>query len=491
MGKISLPNNWEPRDYQMPSWKYLEAGGRHLELIWARRSGKDDVALNWAAVAAHQRIGNYWHMLPKASQARKAIWTAINPRTGRRRIDDAFPLKIRAQTLENEMFIRFKSGATWQVLGSDNYDAMVGSPPIGITYSEWALANPSVRGYLRPIIIENGGWQIFITTPRGRNHAHKTYLAGIKEKYTFAQLLTVRDTGAMTEAQIQAELREYVSVYGPDQGKALFEQELLCSFDAAVLGAFYGHEMKAAQEEGRIGSVPHNPDLPVYTAWDIGRRDDTSIWFFQVEGNRIRVLESISESLKDPDFFCSEILGKQVTINFIDGQLQVKLGEDYPHLAHRRQYKYAKHYLPHDARAKTFAAKGKSVIEQLIAVFGKPYMQIVTELSFQDGIQAARKAINQAEFDEERNELGVSALSSYQRLWDTEKRMFSDTHLHDWSSNLADAWRMLGIMWQSVPAKVPDEPPAYAKQIDKGFTLTEMWEVEKNSRPTGAASRRI
>jgi hypothetical protein len=36
-------------------------------------------------------VGTYWHMLPEASQARKAIWDAVNPHTGKRRIDEAFP----------------------------------------------------------------------------------------------------------------------------------------------------------------------------------------------------------------------------------------------------------------------------------------------------------------------------------------------------------------------------------------------------------------
>jgi phage terminase large subunit len=71
------------------------------------------------------------------------MWTAVDPHTGKRRIDEAFPPELRANTNEQEMFIRFKTGATWQVLGSDRYDAAVGSPPAGITFSEWALSNPA------------------------------------------------------------------------------------------------------------------------------------------------------------------------------------------------------------------------------------------------------------------------------------------------------------------------------------------------------------
>ena len=66
------------------------------------------------------------HMLPAFSQGRKAIWTAVNPHTGKRRIDEAFPHELRVSTNKSEMFIRFKNGSTWQVVGSDRYDAAVG-----------------------------------------------------------------------------------------------------------------------------------------------------------------------------------------------------------------------------------------------------------------------------------------------------------------------------------------------------------------------------
>ena len=142
--RIRLPaNNWTPRPYQIPLWQYLEQGGKRAINIWHRRAGKDEVCLHWAAVAAHQRRATYWHMLPEYAQGRKAIWTAVNPHTGMRRIDEAFPLDIRDSTNDQEMFIRFKNGSTWQIVGSDRYDAAVGSPPAGITFSEWALSNPA------------------------------------------------------------------------------------------------------------------------------------------------------------------------------------------------------------------------------------------------------------------------------------------------------------------------------------------------------------
>ena len=184
-----------PISYQIPAWTYLENGGRHAELIWHRRAGKDAICMHWASVAAFERVANYWHMLPQAAQARKAVWDAVNPHTGKKRIDEAFPISLRKATRNHEMQIEFLNGSTWQVVGSDNYNSLVGSTPAGVAYSEWSLANPSARAYLRPMLAENNGWQLFITTPRGRNHAYTTYEAARKDPSAFAQRLTAFETG--------------------------------------------------------------------------------------------------------------------------------------------------------------------------------------------------------------------------------------------------------------------------------------------------------
>ena len=165
-----------------------------------------------ACICMTERPGTYWHMLPLQTQVKKAIWNAVNPRTGQRRIDDIFPHELFDRN-ESEMIIKARFNAsTWQCMGSDNFQGAIGSPPVGIVYSEWALANPAVRGFLRPIITENQGWQIFITTPRGKNHAYKSFLGAQKNPKAFAQKLTIHDTGALTPDQLIEELLEYVTI---------------------------------------------------------------------------------------------------------------------------------------------------------------------------------------------------------------------------------------------------------------------------------------
>ena len=205
--KLRLPIGWEARNYQVPVWDYLKQGGKRAVVVWHRRAGKDVLALNWTACAASQRPGTYWHMLPEAAQGRKVIWEGID-REGRRMIDQAFPKAIRAgRPNESEMRLRLVNGSVWQVVGSDNYDALVGANPIGVVFSEFSLANPAAWNYLRPILAENGGWALFVFTPRGENHAFDLYEMARGLPGWFAERLTVEDTKAINEAVIEEERR--------------------------------------------------------------------------------------------------------------------------------------------------------------------------------------------------------------------------------------------------------------------------------------------
>ena len=129
-------------------------GGGRAALVWHRRSGKDATALNFAACAAHRRVGVYWHMLPTATQARKAVWDAVGA-DGRKVLDQVFPRVLRRATNVTEMKIEFKCGSIWQLVGSDNYNALVGANPVGVVFSEYSLADPAAWDYVRPILAEN------------------------------------------------------------------------------------------------------------------------------------------------------------------------------------------------------------------------------------------------------------------------------------------------------------------------------------------------
>ena len=437
---IRLPYRWAPRPYQQALWDYLARGGTRAVACWHRRSGKDEVGLHHVACAAHQRKGNYWYMLPQYGQARKAMWDAVNPHTGLRRIDEAFPEAIRRTTREQEMLIVFKNGSTFQLVGSDNFNSLVGSPPVGLVFSEYALSNPSAWGYLRPILLENGGWAIFNSTPRGRNHFHSLLEFAETQPSWFAQRLTAEQTGCFTPEALQNELHEIQSEHGTDYGYALWLQEYFCSFDAAIPGSIWGDCVKQAEDQGRVLNFTIDPQQPVQTAWDLGRTDDTSIWWYQITPTRIDVFDHHSSSLKDIPFYMDLLEQKRVEHGIT----------------------YGTHYLPHDARPRTLAAGGKSILQQChdAAKSNEKLGRFVIgkRLDVQEGIQAARKTFPYCRFHQTRTEKGLNSLRQYHREWDTERKVFNDHPEHDWASHDADAFRYLSLSWKRTDAAVPESP---------------------------------
>ncbi len=389
--------------------------------------------LHHNACSAFDRIGNYWYMLPEYAQCRKAIWEAINPHTGKKRIDEAFPHQIRANTLQQEMKIVFNNGSTWQLMGSDNYDSLVGSPPLGLTFSEFSIANVMSWDYLSPIVLENGGWAIFNGTPRGKNHFYKILRSAHKMDDWFAQTLTNDDTGVFTEEQMRSELIRLQDLHDETYGKAIWLQEYYCSFDAARPGSIWGESMVKCSVEGRIKTVEHNAQYPVHSAWDLGYDDDVAIWFFQIVGGDIRVIDYYANNFKDVEFYAK---------NLKDRAKDWTLGTNW---------------LPHDAKPKTLAAGGKSIIQQFLD-FKKEYSSIesldigdfalVPNLSVEDGIQAARATLKITYFDKIRCSKGIEFLKEYRRKYDQEKKTFSQTPVHDDSSHASDAFRYLSLVWK-------------------------------------------
>lgn len=232
MKQVSLPwGGWRPRDYQMGAWRSFRGDVRRQLLIWHRRAGKDEIILHNFAVSAFERVGNYWHLLPTHVQARRAMWQGVNPKTGRRRIFDAFGPRtgpLIKSINDAEMLIEFTNGSTYQVFGSDNYDSAVGSGPVGIAFSEFALAKPDAWTYFSPMLVENNGWGAFISTPRGANHLMALYEEHRDDPAWFVEKLTVDDTGIIDAADLEADLKTKQATLGKAAGLSKWDQEWRC-----------------------------------------------------------------------------------------------------------------------------------------------------------------------------------------------------------------------------------------------------------------------
>lgn len=432
---VSLPNNWLPRQDQRSAWAYLERGGKRCVIVGHRRWGKDDLSLHFTATASQQRIGNYWHMLPEYGQARKAIWEAVNPRTSKRRIDEAFPAAIRAQTKSQEMMIKFKNGSTWQLVGSDNYDSLVGSPPIGVVFSEWALANPISWAYIRPILAENGGFAIFIYTSRGNNHGRTTYDMAVgamsRGENWYAEKITAAQSPVFTPETLEQERRELIEEFGEDEGEAMFLQEYFCSFDGAVVGSYYGKVLARAETDGRICTVPYTLGHEVYTFWDLGIDDSTAIWFAQIVGNEIR---------------------------FIDYYENNRFGMDhYAKILKDKGYVYGDHYMPHDA-ANASIQTGLSTRDFAENLGIRPVIVVQRAKDSQAilaGIQAARKVFGNCYFDRIKCARGLAALGEYRSQYDRKNKKLANIPVHNWACHGADAFRTFAVGYKPEDRVVP------------------------------------
>ena len=427
-------------------------GGKHDRLIQIahRRWGKDEIVLQGTCDAAinpdcpKYRVGNYWHCLPEYAQARKALWDGVNAHTGKKRMDEAFPQEIRKRTDSQTMFIEFKNGSTWQLIGSDRYDATVGAGPIGIAYSEWALANPSAWAYHRPMIEENGGWAAFITTPRGNNHAKRMFDRGLANMLDggrwYAELSNIHDTGVLTEAQLVEALEDYQSTYGDDFGLAYYEQEYLCSFSGALVGSIYGGEMNRAEREGRVKEVSVDARYPVHSAWDLGKAVNNPIWFFQVIGRELKIV----------DFYIPESDDIEEWVAWMNA----------------RGYN-GNDYVPHDIAQTNWGSK-RSRIETMKLLGRKP--KRIVAVAVQDGINAGNQSIRKAVFYAERCAMGIDGLKNYRREWDDQLKTFRENPVKDWSEHIGSAWRYLGLAWRE-EIKI-EKPPEKPKELEYRITAT-------------------
>ncbi len=458
MPRIKVPHDWVPRPYQRPLWNYLERGGKRAAVCWHRRAGKDDIGLNFAAVSAFTRPANYWHMLPEYKQARKAIWTAVDPHTNKRRIDQAFPPEIRARTNDNEMFIEFVNGATWQVVGSDRFQASVGAGPAGIVFSEWSLSNPQAWGVLSPMLEENGGWAAFIYTARGRNHGFTTMEMARNSPAWFAETLPASNTNVFTAEQLERIRTEYIAL-DSQNGEALFDQEYGCSFEAAVHGSYWGKELAKAEQTNRIKDVPYDPNELVWTAWDIGVNDSTAIWFYQIYHGGMNII----------DYYEASSVGV----------------DHYADVLEAKPYRYAYALVPFDARVKEWGS-GRTRLEQMLSLKLKPW--VVPHHSLMDGINAARVTLPIVRFDKEKCAQGLAALREYRAKYDEERKVLLPTPEHNWASHGADAFRYLAMGWKKAKEEEPPKPEPVFPSVgviggpSGGITVDQIWRDHARGR---------
>ena len=461
---ISLPYRFTPREYQYPFLRYFDQtpNRQRAFLLAHRRTGKDLLAWNNLIKESQKRVGTYWHVLPLLNQARKIIWTG-STKDGIPFLDFIPPSLIKSKR-DDDMSIRLKNGSLIQLVGADRFDSLVGANPIGVNLSEFALMKPSVWDYLSPIMNENDGWACFITTPRGRNHAFDLFKKMVEAKQKgapyFIQVLTVDDTrkplldAKGNEVRDEKGERVLIPVIPPEAiqeqrdlnvPEEIIQQEYYCSFEAGLVGSYYGPAIRKLEEEGRTKPDKKlwNPKEVVYTAWDIGISDFMTIWYFQYDEKTgdVRVIEYNEFAEKSLAECCCLMRADFKPLREEFGWSDDEIAKAMAQFGHHKDYIYAtRQFGPHDINTRDVAT---GVTRKNVAKKYGVNFRAIPKAAVNEGIDLVRRLLLKCTFDGDKCLQGIRALKEYHKEWNDKIQLYEDKPCHDWSSHGADGFRYL------------------------------------------------
>jgi phage terminase large subunit len=244
----------------------------------------------------------------------------------------------------------------------------------------------------------------------------------------YQQVLTVEDTRAIS-ADAVAEERE------AGMPEEMIQQEFYCSFDAPLVGSYYGNAMAKLLADGRLCSLPLEPRLEVHTAWDLGVSDSTAIVFYQKHGQEIRIIDYIEGSHRTLADYAQDL-----------NAMRLNWGTDW---------------LPHDAYSKDVKT-GKSAVE-IINGQGRnapATRDQIPELGVEDGIRAARVVFPRVYFEKTKAKRLIECLKRYRRHVNSVTNE-PGAPLHDEHSHGADAFRYLCVTVDHMANTTGSQPLNY------------------------------
>lgn len=456
--------NYQPRE------QFVDFHQRHQRnalMVCHRRMGKTVGCIGEAVVRAihsPRPDARYAYVAPFRQQAKEIAWVYLKNMTEGLRSE---------APRESELRVKLYNGAWITLYGADNPDALRGLYFDGIILDEFGDMKPSLMGeVILPCLADRLGWLVIIGTAKGRNQFFK-YMKTAQDNPDewYYKMAKASETGLIDKDELERLRR----TMGDDK----YEQEMECSFDAAIAGAYYADAINKLDKEGRIVRDEHlfEPSQKVHVAADCGLRDTTAWWFWQPRPDGYAII----------DYY--EASGKYM--------------DHYLHMLYDKGYEYHEIWLPFDAKAKTLATR-RSTMEQLRNPYATAQMYADTELAnkypdgtvlpirqtpklgIQHGIDAVRSTLPRCYFDGKNCASGLDALRSYQRQYHEHTDAFSDTPLHNWASNGADAFRYLSLVAQRSVAMAaerdfdPNMPDTYGLgqqgQSGVGLQLQQLFE---------------
>ena len=437
-------------------------------IVAHRRAGKTVACINEVitrALASKKKRGQFAYIAPFFVQAKTIAWQYLLE----------YAAEVMTAKNESELWVEVanQGGSTSRIMlfGADNPDRLRGMYLDGAILDEPADMRPSFFGtIIRPMLADRKGWCVWIGTPKGHNQFYKIHKRSISENDWFGMVLKASQSGLLdSEELISAKL---------DMTDDQYQQEFECSFEAVIQGSVYGKWIRACIDSNRTLPNLYDPDLPVYTAWDLGYDDLTCIFFWQKAGKELRIIDVYANNGHGIAHYIEQLYGHEIIIDTTgeNGKvLRWSKGESIPNAAHRADYVYADHYAPHDAANKLMQAGGRSIVNQAYELGCK--MRVVAATSQQNGIEAARKLLEWAWFDSEKCDEAMEALMQYQYEYDEKLQTFKSKPKHDWTSHYADALEIVAQVWKSAIMEKSEEKPRFLHQM----TINELFEANNHS----------
>lgn len=395
---------------------------RFAALVCHRRAGKTVATLNDTiarALSCPRPDGRYAYIAPLLKQAKAVAWDYLRHYT--KVIPDV-------RTHETELRIDLPNGSRIRLYGADNPDALRGQYFDGAVLDEYAQMNSRLwPEIIRPALADRLGWATFIGTPMGRNPFCDLVESAKLSPEWFSMILRASESGLLPEEELEAAR----SAMTEDQ----YNQEFECSFDAAIVGSYYGKLLNDLEAKSQIGNVPYDPKLKVDTAWDLGIGDSTVIWFCQRLGQEIRLIDYYEASGESLHHY-------------------VKVLRDKPYI-------YGRHYLPHDAEARELGT-GKTRQEVLRDLGVNT--DILPRLEIDDRINNVMMTLPRCWFDAAKCGPGIEALKQYRREYNDKMKTFHSRPVHDWASHAADAFGYLCQGLRDVGTDVMKKKLVYPQQ---------------------------
>lgn len=426
--------DYEPRPHFIP---FHQRNNRWACIVAHRRAGKTVACVNELVIRAlysRKKRPQYGYVAPFRQQAKNIAWVYLKDAV------ESFATEIR----ESDLSVILPNKAKISLYGSDNPDALRGLYFDGIIIDEFGDCRPSLwQEVILPTLADRKGWAVVIGTPKGRNQFYDFYELSKRDDSWFSLTLKADSSGIIDDEELTA-LKKQMS-------DEQYEQEMLCSFTAALRGTYYATLINMAEQEDRINeNVTHDPEFKVTVSADIGYSDSTVFWFFQERPDGIAVID------------CEEGHGKDLAYYF--------------DMLRAKPYSYDTIWLPHDAKAKSLQT-GKSTVEQFIDEFKHTgiHLDIVPQLKVQHGIDAVRLILPYCYFSRARCEIGIEALRTYRRRFDEIKQVFSDTPLHSWESDYADSFRYLALVANKKKLKPPAPHESIKNELYPSYTLDQLY----------------